>query len=301
MNRTCRWPRILPGVALAILLMTVPEAVGSTFESYWHDGKAELNGYDLTVSRYGENRDGSCVMIFVTEPFSEKNRVKVDQVDGWGGDVFEAFKLNMIRDFQTGIYDYNTMVSVFARTDDFSPVKVTFTSAEWCGHVYNEFIFRGNVIENRLHSYFQGESGNRKLKSPSGGIVEDNLFTLLRGLKGDFLKPGEMKKSAYLPGTFFSRLRHVPPDWTTAEITRKKKTENISVPAGSYETIVYELKIAGGREGKFWIEEPYPHRIIRWELDPDVSGELTGTTRLPYWKLHQNGEESYLEELGLVD
>ena len=61
----------------------------------------------------------------------------------------------------------------------------------------------------------------------------------------------------------------------------------------------YTLKTADGRAGTFWVEHAYPHRIIRWELAPDLGAELTGTSRLDYWKLHRNGDESYLKPLGL--
>ena len=39
-----------------------------TFESHWQDGKAELDGYRYNVTRYGQPRHGTAVMVFVTEP-----------------------------------------------------------------------------------------------------------------------------------------------------------------------------------------------------------------------------------------
>ena len=41
-----------------------------SFEKWWHDGKAELDGYRVTVQRYGQPRSSRAVAIFVTEPFS---------------------------------------------------------------------------------------------------------------------------------------------------------------------------------------------------------------------------------------
>ena len=87
------------------------------FGSYWHDGRAELDGYSLRISRYGQPRSGIGVMIYVTEPFSESKRVKVDDPSKNPADTFDALKLNIVRDFQTGIYDYNTMVGVVKRSD----------------------------------------------------------------------------------------------------------------------------------------------------------------------------------------
>ena len=52
-------------------LRAAPAALAADpeFGSYWHDGKAELDGYRLTMLRYGQTRAGQAVMIFVTEPF----------------------------------------------------------------------------------------------------------------------------------------------------------------------------------------------------------------------------------------
>ena len=49
-------------------------ATSAAFDNYWHAGKAELNSYNLTQSRYGEARAGKAVLIFVTEDVSKKSR-----------------------------------------------------------------------------------------------------------------------------------------------------------------------------------------------------------------------------------
>ena len=110
---------------------------------------------------------------------------------------------------------------------------------------------------------------------------------------------GEKKSFPFLPGTFYGRLAHKPLMWTTAEIERAAQPETIAVPAGKFSTVVYTVKIADGRTGRFFVEEAYPHRIVRWELLPDVSAEMTGSARLEYWRLHNNGDESYLKTLGI--
>ncbi len=288
---------------LALLFILHPSSLilagDPDFDSYWHDGKAELDGYRLSVSRYGQPRIGQAVLIYVTEPFSERQHVKVDDPNKNPSDVVDVLKLNLIRDFQTGIYDYNTMVSVFVRSADFSPVKTTFSSAEWCGHVYDELQFYPKKIEEQRFSYFEGESGSHYVNMQKDAITEDGLFILLRGLRGDFLAVGERKSVPFLPSVYQSRLAHKPLAWTTAEIERLTGSETIEVPAGKFETTVYTVKIADGREGKFYIEKAYSHRLVRWELLPDISAELTGSVRLQYWKLHDNGHESYLIDLGV--
>src|SRR5437879_1004520 len=66
--------------ALAALL-TLPLAGAARAEDFWKwwgDGKAELDGYALTQPRYGEPREGTAVLVFVTEDFSDSARVKAD-------------------------------------------------------------------------------------------------------------------------------------------------------------------------------------------------------------------------------
>lgn len=284
---------------LTVVLALVPIGLyAQDFSAHWHDGHAELDGYRLTVSRYGQDREGYAVMIYVTEPFSESKRVKVNDHTKNPADTFDALKLNLIRDFQTGIYDYNTMVSVFTRSSDFEPVKITFTSAEWCGHVYTELIFDETKIQVQNNSYFEDESETRILPRPGGLVSEDNLYILLRGLRGDYLRPGESKTVDYLPGVFFSRLTHKKSNVAKAQISRRENTERIKVPAGEFDAIVYDVS-SDGRSGVFHIESVYPHRVVRWELGPDVAGELTGTKRLKYWELNSEGGEEYLKALGL--
>ena len=282
-----------------------------TFEAHWQDGKAELAGYRYHVTRYGEKRTGTAVMITVTEPFRESKRVKADDANANPADVFEALKVNLVRKFQTGIYDYDTMVSAFCRSRDFSPVKVSFSAAEWCGQVYEEIAFEPHRVTDLVRSYFEDESAARSLQWKKDGVAEDLLFVLLRGLRGDFLKPGETRTFPFLPGPFTSRLTHRPVAWTTATVERASRPERIQVPAGAFEADLMTVRVADGREGRFWIERAYPHRVLRWAWTPAPNpggrmgsdgvdgGELTGSNRLPYWQLHGSGDERYLRELGL--
>ena len=289
-------------------------APSATFESHWQDGKAELNGYRYTITRYGQPRRGTAVMVFVTEPFSEAKRVKVDDPAANPRDTFEALKLNFVRDFQTGIYDYNTMTSLFVRSRDFSPAKISFSSAEWCGHVYEEMLFGPREIADRYTSYFEDESADRRVQQMKDGIAEEELLVRLRGLRGEWLRPGERRSVPFMPAAFLRRLTHRPLQWTTASIERSGRDEAVAVPAGRFEASTYKVSTGDGREGLFEIERAYPHRVLRWEwravgkstgrgwspaegLD---AGVLTGSARLSYWRLHELGDEKYLKLLGLT-
>lgn len=301
------------GLVLGAAMAVVPvegDASPPEFGSHWHDGKAELDGYRLTVQRYGQRRSGRAVMIYVTEPFSESRRVKVEDPSRDPADTFDALKLNLVREFPTGIYDYHTVISLFTRSADFSPVKLAYSSAEWCGQVYEQLDFQRTGITSRLHSYFEGESSTRTLERAPRGVVEDELFILLRGLRGAFLEPGETRTVPFLASPFYRRLTHQPIAWTSATLARSRTTERVRVPAGTFEADVIEVRPADGRVGRFHVEQAYPHRIVKWSwtrgaagsrerLEGTDAGELTGTARLEYWRLQGEGDERYLERLGL--
>ncbi|MCA9772258.1 MAG: hypothetical protein KC466_07595, partial [Myxococcales bacterium] len=226
------------------------------------------------------------------------------------GDVIDVLKLNLVRDFQTGIYDYNTMVSLFVESSDFSLVKQTFTSAEWCGHVYEDLVFGPKATGARVFSYFEDESFDGKITLPKGGVTEEQFLVLVRGLRGPYLQPGEKREVPFLPGTLRRRLAHRPLAWNTARIQRLENPETVTVIAGTFPSDVYVVHTATGRKGVFHVERAEPHRVVRWSWDQAKEGasapfetaeraELAGTTRLPYWKLHREGHERYLADMGL--
>ncbi len=296
---------LLVALALALSGAAPPRPPGDpAFGSYWHDGKDEIDGYRYTLTRYGQPRRGQAVAVYVTEPFSRSKNVKVDDPARNPADTFDVLKLNLVRDFQTGIYDYNTMTSLFVRSADFEPVKVSFSSTEWCGNVYEELRVDPGLVSQRLSSYFENESGAREERRPPGGILEEELFVRLRGLGGEYLAPGARRTVPFLPGSFRRRLTHAPLRWEEATIERLAAPRAISVPAGRFQAMVYSVAIASGPRGLFYVESAYPHRIVRWEWSPAAdsndAGDLTGSERLQYWKLHNVGDERYLRQLGLL-
>lgn len=307
-------PAALHLAALVCLLLSpacaepmAADRPAAEFEGWWRDGKAELDGYHLTVQRYGEPRGGQAVMIFVTEPFSASRRVKLDDPAARPDDTVDVLKLNFVRDFQTGVYDYNTMLSYFVSTEGFQPLKASFSSAEWCGHVYEELIFRPGEIDQRLSSYFDHESIEQTIARPAQAVDADGLLILLRGLDGDFLRAGEVRQVSLLNGVLNRRLTHTAAVWSDATIERQREVEEVTVPAGRYPTLVYRVAVSGGPEGRFHIEQAYPHRVVKWSwrdrsgklAEGADEGELTGSARLPYWELHAGGHERHLDQLGL--
>ena len=97
-------------IALTLCLVASSALADQAFNSYWHAGKAELSKYSLQQSRYGELHEGHAVLVFVTERMNPKKQVKADRP---GADTVPVLKLNATRKFNTGIYPYSVMTSVF--------------------------------------------------------------------------------------------------------------------------------------------------------------------------------------------
>jgi hypothetical protein len=273
------------------------------FERTWYDGQAEVNGYHWQGTRYGQLRRGEAVAIFVTEPMGAMSHVKLDDVSKAKEGVVTVMKLNLVRDFQTGVYDYNTMTSVFAEESAFQPMKISFSSAEWCGHVYEELNVRERGIPIEINSYFEGESSQSSVALKPGGLIGDQIFVWLRGLRGHVLEAGETKSFPYLADAFERRLRHVKAEWGEITITRDAAGVEAGVPFGVFNGIRYRVVVSDGRQGTFLIEDAWPHRLLAWQwargeeiLD---AGELTGSRRMQYWSLHDNGHEALRKDLGL--
>jgi hypothetical protein len=296
-------PALSFALGLALLLPFPSAAVADDFWQAWGDGKAELDGYALVQPRYGHPRAGTAVMIFVTEDFSDSLRVKADPGKHPASDVYPVLKLNVVRDFQTGIYDYNLMSSTFARTEPpgaWPLVKTSFSSQEWCGHVYAAWVPRGGRLESVSHSYFDGEADQTGgLPFPPGGVVEEMVPILVRGLRGPWLQPGEQKTVPFLPSLMRARLGHRPPAWGEATVRRAATATPVASVLGNVRAVEWTVEERGGDTTTFTVEEAAPHRIVAWKTASGESGRLLGSARLAYWKLNQPGGEESLKLLGL--
>jgi hypothetical protein len=291
--------------------LVVPEGApvfGADFWSHWGDGRAELAAYDLTYPRYGELRDGTAVTIFVTETFSDEARVKADPGLHAKDDELPVMKLNLVQDFATGIYDYNLLTSSFVALAPRhgrgvgAPTKISFTSQDWCGHVFHELLPDPSSIRHELHSYFDGEADrDETLAYPPDGLLEDALFHWARGFAAPFLAPGEEAHAKVLRSVENARMRHIALDWRPARLSRSAETREITVPAGTFQAEMLHVDIDGGdRTWTFLVEEDEPRRILRWEAGDGRHAELIASTRTKYWEMHDERHADALRELGLM-
>lgn len=286
---------------------------GSQFWSHWGDGKAELAGYALRISRYGQPRDGRLVLIYVTEDFSDSARVKADPGRHPPADVYPVLKLNAIRKFQTGIYDYSTMTSAFLRVDGdgtlgalgpLGPLaKLSFSSQEWCGHVYHQLLPQaaGRLVSTS-HSYFDGEADDtHTLDWPTGTLAEEEFLLRLRGYAGraDLVEEGGKKSLKLGSSLLHVRLLHQPLRTFDVTIERRSNRETLKTPAGTFSVVTYVVSDGKSERALYHIEAAPPHRVIHYRIEGLEEATLLGSTRLPYWQLQGNGQEALLTKLGL--
>ncbi|HYI95210.1 MAG TPA: hypothetical protein VEX68_16835 [Bryobacteraceae bacterium] len=298
-----------PEVAERPKRVVKPAKVEATYDakfwSLWGDGKAELNAYRLTMPRYKQIRKGVAVTIFVTEPFSNTLRVKADPGRHGPGDEFPVMKLNLVKDYQTGIYDYNDMLSAFV---SLAPVnnrpsgvtKLSFSSQEWCGHVYSQVLFGETKAQITRHSYFDGEADQqRDIDYPDNGFTEDTLMLWARGMTRPFLRAGVSNTFPLLMSLETSRARHEPLQWSPTVLTRDAATQSVRVPAGSFEVEVVRAKRRDGSWKAFYVEKESPRRVVRWQSSEGENAELLGSERLKYWEMNGEGGEAALARLGV--
>lgn len=287
--------------------LTSPSQAPEGFWDHWGDGLSEISAYSLSQPRYGQDNPGEVVLIFVTETFTHEQRVKSD---GGHRDAFPVMKLNAVRDFQTGFYDYNVMTSTFVplsgETPRGIPTKQSFSMQEWCGSTYAELTSvhdYGDPVDGlRLigHGYFDGESVvDKRIPAPVGGITADALPILVRGVAGPLLQPGASMTVPFLPRLADSRMLHRPLVWTEATLTRSSETKTTTVPAGAFETFSITMAPAGGPAITYDVEVEAPHRIIGWQREDGEAARMTGSTRSAYWRQQRPGEEARRSALGL--
>jgi hypothetical protein len=258
------------------------------WNEYWYAGVAEISGYDLKQSRYGEIHDGQATMIFVTEPFSKKNQVKLDNPGAAGKDKVSVLKLNATRKFQTGIYPYSMMTSVFSpvNTNQYDgALKLTLTGQEWCGQVFMQMNRRGSKFEAEGYSYFESE-GDQSFKVDVA-YLEDELFNLIR-LDPKLLPKGEV---SVIPSAVVSRFMHedVQPYNAMARIGKA----NWQGQELSQYTIVFDKN---NRMVNIYFQPEFPYIIEGWEdTYQSYGGESLTTTavrkntkQIDYWNRNSN-------------
>ncbi|GAA4383577.1 hypothetical protein [Hymenobacter koreensis] len=293
----------------------VPEQAQATstplppgFSAYWHQGKAEVTSYTLDQARYGELHRGEAVLVYVTEDLSRKKQVKLDNPSATPDDAVPVLKLNLVKKFATGVYDYSIMTSTFTPTDQGRfphTLKVTTSVQEWCGNAFTQLNLRpkgGYAVSQK--SYFESEGDVESNLEPA--LLEDELWTRIR-LNPATLPTGSVK---VVPGTVSARLRHHPlqPEQATLSLADAPAGKAGQAGVLAY-TVAYSTP--SSRRLVIYFEKAFPHGIVGWEETyPDQAGSAkpqmltTRATRkktmmLDYWRTHNNEHAALRDSLGL--
>ena len=274
--------------------------VPGAFWAHWSDGQAELATYRLTQPQYGEAREGTAVLVFVTERLDPATLIKTESDPSQGRAVF---KLNDMRDFQTGVYDYHTMTSTFLALEGPSvpavPLKVSTSVQEWCGHSWERLRFDARRIQRMAHSYFEGEGEqDTTWRYPAEPVVLDALPLTLRADRERILDPSGSRDVMWLARRVEARLTHERARWRSGQLTRHD--DRVERTVGD-ETVTCEAWTLTAEEASitWWIEESMPHRLIGWQTSTGESAQLITTQRMAYWEAQGIADEPMRRGLGL--
>ncbi|WP_299316867.1 septum formation inhibitor Maf [uncultured Maribacter sp.] len=262
------------------------------FKDYWYNGTAEITSYNLEQARYGEMREGSSVLIFVTEPFLPGAQVKANNSNESN---IPVLKLNTTKNYITGIYPYSIMTSTFYPVhDNQHALKVSFSAQEWCGHVYAQLNNKDD-FKIMSHSYFESE-GDQDYQIEKA-VLENEIWNKIR-VNPENLPSGEIKM---IPSLEFIRTTH-------EEFKAYKAVTSLTEKDGmnTYEIYYPELE----RTLKINFENKFPYLIESWaDTFHDGFGDnkkvLTSKgTRInrittPYWQQKSNKDLSLRDSLGL--
>jgi hypothetical protein len=258
------------------------------FKSYWFNGEAEITSYKLDQSRYGESREGTAVLVFVTEEFLPDTQVKANSKSN---STIPVLKMNSIKKFHAGIYPYSIMQSAFYPLEGKShALKVSASIQEWCGHVYIQLNNRKDFKINS-HSYFEGEA-DKQLELPKT-YLENEVWNQLR-IDPNLLPTGEI---SMIPSFEALRLEHrkIKAYRAFAEFYQDGdwSVYNLNYP---------ELK----RDLKIYYSNMAPFKIEKWQEETEVNGKIYSTTatkmneiKSDYWNKNSNKDLHLREQLNL--
>ena len=262
------------------------------WDEYWYSGLAEINKYTTTQSRYGEDRAGTAVLVWVTEPFLPDTQVKDDGVPTKETSV-SVLKLNRIERFTTGIYDYSIMQSIFtpvSRDQYPHTLKTTISVQDWCGQVWSQYNFRKGAYEVEHRSYFQREGDVRE--TLPAVLLEDELPTLVR-LDPTHLPAGKLRA---IPSEKFARLFHVPAVAQDAILTVAEGARD-----GDIDVLLEFPELQRSVAYKF--SAAFPHRLLRWREtykgEQLMEATLEHTLHEPYWSQNKRSFAPMRDSLGL--
>lgn len=267
----------------------------------WYQGKAEVSTYELIQNRYNDTHPGKMTTVFVTEDFLTDKQVKNDS--GKSANSTGVLKMNKVRRFTTGIYDYSLFTSVFTDVKKARTYKATTSSQDWCGHSYMQLNRAKDKYKVKLQSYFEDESVEKTTKAV---VTEDDIPLLIK------IDPSRLPSGDFevLPSLEYTLLRHI--DYKPIAATASMDTVIIEEHDG-YDYVEpvhrYTVEMPSLRRKLTYYYSDEPQRqITMWEDEhPSAFDGKLRTTRatllhsewLPYWSLNNKKDSQLREQFGL--
>jgi len=274
------------------------------FNAYWYAGKAEISAYELQQARYGEYHEGEAVLVFVTEDFLKEKQVKDEGISRKASE--SVLKLNFIRKFPTGVYDYSMMTSTFSpvKFNGLSEaVKSSTSSQEWCGHSWMQLNLRKDKYQLSSYSYFESEGDlNQSLEL---NTLEDALWTQIR-LAPDKIPLG---KQAIIPSAHYLRFAHREVKAYLADVSMQEYLKE-DMPGDQLKALKINYPELN-RSIEIVYEGEFPYRIAGWKEERKsgfgaAAKTMTTVARRksqilsPYWSKNSNKDANLRDELKLI-
>jgi hypothetical protein len=249
-----------------------------------------------------ELRRGIGLTIFMSETFSNQLRVKADHGKRPASDLIPVMKLNLLKDFQTGISDSHDMLSAFATLAPANGLpagvltKAVYSRQEWPGTSFNMALLDRNRVKITTHSYQDGDQ-QRELAMQPNGMTEDGLWFWARGWAQPVLPPGGVKAVPLLTS---AEPRNGMLQWTNAQLKHAPVTKKLLVDGQQLDADLFTVQLMDGGTKDFYVERGGQRRILRWDFSNGERGQLIKSARLKYWELNLKSGEAALKQLGVL-
>lgn len=262
--------------------------------AYWFGGQAEITSFKIQQARYGEIREGYAIMVFVSEHFSKTNFTKTDSPSNEDQSVL---KLNFLKKFNTGIYDYSIMTSTFLPFNERKhSLKITTSVQEWCGHVFMELINQNKNFNVLIKSYFEGENDQEHKLDKT--YLEDDFWSLIR-LNPALIPTGNTE---VIPSFAFLRLKHLELKAYSCDIFQEEISSTEKELTLNYPAIDRKVTIR--------FQKDFPYRINGWSETYESgfgenkkvqtsTGEAMVTIKSAYWEQNQNNQAFLRDSLNI--
>ena len=263
-------------------------------------GKAEVAVYTGKTMRYGHLRDARLVTVTVFEPFIKDELVKSESESD-----FYVLKQNQVLTFQTGVYPYRQMNSLFWSRDSGKLLKASMSTQEWCGTTYKEIRNRKSLLEFHYGSYWQGEGLGYELIDVPEYSAYHHLYDEMPLLaRSSAIHDTEAKIFPMLMSSQVNR-----PDRDIYGISRKPAYRDATIKVVMDELlfngnmrpvkkiILRRLPFAVNGQEVPEIVDTYVvdqnssmHPLLRWESSDGSYFQLNTIDYIPYWQMHDPGD-----------